>query len=313
MIQNRARKRGTEGCRLFSSLRLASAITLGIWLSLSMAGGAEALSISGVTVTPSGSNTADFTDDNGADSQKSQNLSSTAITAFTPPSGSVPDTLGSSVSFSTRYASLLAADADTGNLTRQQVSAYDVQFTVNAAAGVKYVVTIDTRRVGDLTVINDTSGNSGTSASLGAVTGKVNGGANDPLLGLPSDSFTGPNGNSNGNKAFNQNLAGVLTLQGVGTQVFTLSFTWTDSVTGNPASDEVAIRMGLSGTLTGVTADDYPGTPSRTLTCNGTFTNCDGHFVDVTVDVPHPPTLSLLGLGLAAGGSGVCWRRLRRR
>lgn len=292
--------------------RLAGLALAGVLANLAALSPVEALSITGLSVTTTGTNTADFTDDVG--SERSQNLSATSSTAFTPISGSVADTVGSTVSFSTRYASLLAADADTASTTqsRTQVSAYQVQFTVNAGASVKWVVTINTRRVGDMTVISDTSGNSGTTASLGAVTGTVNGNAN-AALGLPLDSFTGPNGNADGDKAFSQDLAGVLTLQGSGTQTFTLAFTWTDTVTSAPAADEVAIRMGLAGTLTGLTADDYPGNPSRTLTCNSGFTNCDGHFVDVNVIVPHPPTLSLLGIGVGAISGSLWWRRWRRR
>lgn len=60
--------------------------------------------------------------------------------------------------------------------------------------------------------------------------------------------------------------------------------------------DEVSIRMGLPGTLTGVTADDYPGIGERDATL-------DGRFVRVSVvmtAVPEPGAATLLGAGLLA-------------
>jgi MYXO-CTERM domain-containing protein len=76
-------------------------------------------------------------------------------------------------------------------------------------------------------------------------------------------------------------------------RTFTLNFTWTGSATS--AKDEAAIRMGISGGLTGpTTADDYPGVGSRTI-------GGDGHFVTIGTTIiatPEPESGALVAFGL---------------
>jgi hypothetical protein len=120
-------------------------------------------------------------------------------------------------------------------------------------------------------------------------------------------------GTGAGNTPFSQSTSAI-TLTGLsGNQVITLAFNWTATVnstcsgtgcstTGN---DEVAVRLGMAGTISGLfntTADDYPGVGGRDI-------NNDGHFVNInaiiTEVVPEPTTVMLLGLGLAGLAAGV--------
>ena len=69
---------------------------------------------------------------------------------------------------------------------------------------------------------------------------------------------------------------------------------------------EAAVRFGLLSTLTGVSADDYPGPGSRAAAN-------DGHFVDVKVTfapVPEPGSLVLVGLCVCGFGAAALRRRL---
>lgn len=73
-----------------------------------------------------------------------------------------------------------------------------------------------------------------------------------------------------------------------------LRFTWSGTATSN--NDESAIRMGIPGTVAGVTADDYPGQGGRPAAN-------DGHFVTVgatSIAAPEPAPAALVALGLFA-------------
>ena len=246
---------------------------------------ARALSVGGITVAPTGANTADFL--NGAGANRLQVASAAALLGAAP--GPVADVAGASVSFATRYAQLVAADREAGGGTATQnaVADYSITFTVDNPLGGVYRVDVDTSRLGALTLVDD--GGGGASAALGAVTGLVDG-VSDAALALPAlATLTGGGG---GDQGFSQTGATLSLIDSAPSRTFTLSFSWTASASGS--RDEAAVRMGLGGALAGVTADDYPGVGGRVA-------GADGHVVNVGVtllNVPEPGTIAVLGGGL---------------
>jgi hypothetical protein len=292
-------------------------------LSLFLSPPAEALSVSSLSIAKSAGNFADATDNTG--DERSQLASDVAI--ILGPGGAVADTLGASNTFSTRYFSLLAADADGKGKsvdTGTQTSDYRVTFTVDVGLGVSYTLKLDTKMFGALTLVDDQSGKGkNATAEISDVTGKLGGGT---LAGLGLATSNKATTDDGSNMEINQ--SNTLTIVATGTQTFTLDFTWTGRALSNP--DEAAVRLGFAGTLSDVTADDYPGVGSRKANCSpgtmGALGACsgggfaDGHFLTVLVtitDVPGPPgvpgpaPLLLLGLGAVGLGGGVAWRRRR--
>jgi hypothetical protein len=276
----------------------AAMLAVGTWL---LAGQAQALTIS-TSMGTLGGNTADTKTDTLTN--YNENRSSTTIL---DAGGSTADVVGNSVNAGTRYAAITVADAGVfTTASRNATHNYQITFTVSALVGTTYDVTIDTSRLGALTRVNDGSANA--SANIGAVSGTLNALAN---AGLNLASVNLASGGSDANTTFNQ-AGSTITLTGLtGVNVITLAFTWTSSVnssSGITGGDEVAVRLGMSGTgsgTPGTTADDYPGVGSRNI-------NTDGHFVNVnavvTGVVPEPSTVMLLGLGLA-GLAGSARRR----
>lgn len=112
---------------------------------------------------------------------------------------------------------------------------------------------------------------------MGAVSGTVNS-VLDGNLALGGLGFTNESINSDKNTPFNQSSNLVLTGL-TGTQSITLGFQWSSNAnlpdktlaTGN---DEVAVRLGIAGTASRVSAENYPGLGSRNI-------NGDGHFVTI--------------------------------
>jgi len=257
--------------------------------ALALAAGARpahALSLGGVGVAPTGANTADATNNGG--SNRRQIASSAALLGATP--GPVADVVGASVSLDTRYAQLVAADREAGGGTTSQgaTASYSITFTVDNPLGGLYRVDVDTSRLGALTLVND--GGGGASASLGAVTGLLDG-VPDGALALPA--LATLTGNGGGNQGFSQTGTTLSLTDTAVSRTFTLAFSWTASASSS--QDEAAVRLGLGGVLSTTTADDYPGIGAR-------LASGDGHFVSVGVTllaVPEPGTLALLGLGLA--------------
>lgn len=260
---------------------------------------AGALAVSGITVAPTGANTADVLANGGAN-RRQVSSSATLLGAAPAP---VADVVGASVAFGTRYAQLVAADREAGGGATSQsaTAAYSITFTVVNPLGGLYRVDVDTSRLGALTLIND--GGGGASASLGAVSGLLDGVGNG-ALGLPAvATLTGVGG---GNQGFSQ-IGSTLSLTDTATsRTFTLAFSWAASASSS--RDEAAVRLGVGGGLTSTTADDYPGLGARVA-------SGDGHFVNVGVTllaVPEPATFALLGGGIAVLAGGRRRRALAR-
>jgi len=282
-----------------------------------LAQSAEALTVSN-TVTKLAGN---FADDA---SYTDRAYATSSVGTVTGPGGPIPDAPGASLSFTTRYVALLVADGDASSedgSTGSRTASYRLQFTVTAGAGVQYSLAISTQLLGELTHVDD--GKNPAATTIGNVTGTyVGGGTTGGTLSLTSAASNSSDTGADTAISKTSTFA-VFGLTGTGAaQTYTLDFTWTMSATsdsnGANIADEAAVRLGQSappGTLTGTTAGNYPGDNSR-VSCNGSvdLSNCDGHTVRVSVnEIPAPASLSLLALGLVTGGSGVCWRRWRRR
>jgi hypothetical protein len=254
--------------------RLAAAGALVLW-----AGAAQALSITGLSVALGPSNTANATNDAGAN--RTQVTSSAGLVGSAP--GPVADVVGASVSFDARYAALIAADreAAAGTTTQNATAAWTITFTIDNPTGGVYQIDIDTSRVGVLALVTD-SGGTGT-ASLGALTATLDGLA-APGLGLGAMSLTGGLG---GSTNVNQSTTTLSIVDSALTRTMTIAFTWTASASGS--QDEAAVRLGLAGGLSSTTADDGS-------------TASDGHHVGVDVtllSVPEPRSAALLLVGVA--------------
>jgi len=270
----------------------AAMLAVGSWL---LAGQAQALTISTAIGTSVGNSTDQKTD---TLTDYRENRSSTSIL---DAGGTTADVVGGSVNAAGRYAAITVADMGAfSSGARNATHAYSITFTVTASPLVVYDLTINTSRVGALTRVDD--GHNGT-ASIGAVSGTLNAVA---TAGLNLAAVNLASANGAANTPFNQNSP-VITLTGLtGNQVITLAFTWTSTANSTcsglsctPGGDEVAVRLGMTGTgsgTPGTSADDYPGVGSRTQSLDGHFVNVNAVVTDV---VPEPGTVMLFGLGLA--------------
>jgi hypothetical protein len=271
-----------------SLFRILSRGWLGFAAALLLAPAAGAFSITGFAISTTGTNTADSSSTNG--NNNTQVASSTTV--LLAPGGAVADTVGSALSFQTNYQWDVMADRDNngnGGLITTATAAYQITFTVNNPTGATYQIDIDTLRAGALTTISDTTGDA--TVSLGAVTGTVDAITNATLALATVNLATNA---ASTDVTFSQNSSTLSITSSALTHAYTLAFTWTGTSTSN--NDEAAIRMGLAGTVAGVTADDYPGTGARTAAN-------DGHRVSVTstiISAPEPAPAALVALGLIA-------------
>lgn len=278
-------------------VRLVTAFALASWLLAPAAYGASFTSVT--TALGAGNST---------------NLLVDTATTTRVRNSTVGVVSSNATSFSTQYAMLVGTDiGNTASITENFTASYTITLSVMANPGENWQILLNTTRVGALTIIND--GNGGASATLGAVTGSVAGGALTGTLNLAAvgtttndtnnaTRATSPNTPFDSSAPFNQ-LSNA-TVSGVGTgavQVVTLGFTWTASASsirhGN-AGDEAAVRMGRTSTATFYSADDYPGAGARNQ-------SLDGHFVSATI-IPEPATAFLLTIGLL----GLAWSSRRR-
>jgi hypothetical protein len=258
---------------------------MGLLAALMLAPAAGALNITGLAVATTGANTADST-------STSNNLFSevaSTTTVIIAPSGPVADTVGSALTFQTRYQWLVEADRENngaGGLSNTATAAYQITFTVDNPMATTYRIDIDTSRLGSLTVFDDpNSGNA--SVTIGAVSGTVDAitQAALALATIPAVTTT---------TTINQSSTTLSITSSATSHLYTIAFTWNGTATSN--NDEAAIRMGLAGALAGVSADDYPGQGARTAAN-------DGHFVTVSTTIlsaPEPEPVALVALGLVA-------------
>jgi len=267
--------------RRLAATLLACALALGAVLP------ASAATISGLSATLAGTNSANSFDDSG--DTRTARQSSVAVQST------------GAAAFSTRYAMVVASNRGNGggpDLTISHIASYTITFDVNALAGEAWQLVISTSRVGALTLVTDSNG--GASASLGAVTGTRSGEGSLASGGLGVGAVTSLFGGAGGNAPFAQSSAAVITGVGTGAaQSVTLAFSFTASAASD--NDQAAVRMGLDSALTGgFSADDYPGVGARTQAN-------DGHLVSVVL-TPEPGTGALCALGLSV----LALRRSRR-
>ncbi len=251
----------------------ALAITLGA------SAPAAALSLSGVTISLTGSNSASELVQSGGTMRTRDSAASVVSSDAT--------------SFTTRYAMVVGADV--GNrptATENMTSSYQISFDVTADAGAAWYVILDASRMGALSIVSDGAQGSAI-ASLGGLTA-TSSGAGTLTGSLDMAALTPITSGATTDSPFSQFSSAVLSGTGTGAaQTITLGFDWTASAqstrSGNNG-DEAAVRMGLTSAATGFTADDYPGLGSRSMAG-------DGQFVSAML-VPEPVSAVLLASGL---------------
>ena len=181
------------------------------------------------------------------------------------------------------YKYMIAADAAPFNGDRTEVISNSWRFNFNVTAPGTYLLNVTTAWRGGMTTLSDGGGEA--SADVGALTGGFTGGT----LQSGSLSFGDPgrrnNTGSSGETAWD--LSGAASILGTSNgvaQAHQLSFSWSSNCTTNSTGflngnggDECAVRSGIAGSLgNGVSVENYPGSPSRTLAT-------DGHFVTVVL------------------------------
>jgi len=283
-------------------MRFAVQLVIGMLLAALSAAPAPAATLSSISITKNGGNTADFFDDSGSSISAVQSIA--AITASTP------------TTLETRYTAVVSADRDgapPGTTVQSFTGDFSITFSVTATASNAWYLTLDVLRIGAQTIISDGNGNA--SVALGALTGtetgagSVTSGSLD-LPALATLSNAGAEATSP-DAPFSQATSAVIAGIGTGAaQTVILGFVFDASATavdpaggGAPRADEAALRLGLDSALSGFTADDYPGAGLRNL-------DTDGILVLFSLEeAPEPGTALMLGLGLL--GLGL-QRRLRR-
>lgn len=280
--------------------RVSIALAMGL---LCLSSNAWGFAVTGLSITKNAGNQADVEDDSG--NPRSEFKSAVSITQS--PNAAL-DLAGEMITFGTRYAAGAGLDRTSsgGSSSATWASDYRVSFTVEDPLNLGYDLQIDTERLGALTVVID----SGSAAiTLGDVLGKLNS-TTETDLGLGSTPAVAST-SSDADVDVNQSNSFV-SLGNVGTQAFTLDFTWDNGALVSNQSD-TAIRLGIDCTLVALDACAYPGEGSRTAAD-------DGHFVDVKVTLlnspqggggptalPEPGSVAMLGMGLL--GLGVVRRR----
>jgi len=200
-------------------------------------------------------------------------------------SDSVPDVAGGPFAeVSARWAgSLFANDVD-ANAT----ASWSITFTVTANPGVVYDLVVLQELAGAFTFFDDSPGLAG--GSIGELTGTLEG-VPHPLLTMPVGADSVANSAATASVPFQRSrLLEIPAL--VGTQTFTLAFTFDASATS--ANDQVAVQLGLPGSIA---AAAYPGIGGRTASSDGHHLSLSTRVIEA-VPVPEPTTLPLVLFGL---------------
>jgi hypothetical protein len=203
-------------------------------------------------------------------------------------------TAATATSFTSRYYGLASADSGLFGAARLEVlnADYTLSFTVTAPAA--YRLLVNSRRKGDLHLVEDNIFVADHYADMSALSGAFSGGtlsggtlnladpgrAND--IPLVFDPISVP---------FDQ--TGNATITGVsnGAPVaHSLTYTWSQEAYSPGGGDEAAVRLGGTSDDNTETAADYPGNPARVQVD-------DGHVVTVTL-------VSLCGNGVVDSGPG---------
>ena len=173
----------------------------------------------------------------------------------------------------TRFAWNISADVGAGSTRDQSGSAHNnVDFTVNSPGS--YSVAIATRQTGNCRRRSDIAGCDGA-ADRGSTSGSRTGpGSLSGTLSMGDPCGIG-NGGGNTSQNFNNTANATISDTSNGAnRNHDLNFTWSGSVRSN--SCEASVRQGAETSVTGCSACEYPGDPSRTQ-------SNDGHFVNITV------------------------------
>jgi hypothetical protein len=265
-------------------------------LSLALASGAGATTISGLSV----GNTSTNVFNNAGPPARTVGQSSTSVLA------------SGAAGFDMRYAAVVGADAGngaSGTYTQNFTGTFTITFQVTQTAGWNWTVNVDVLRNGAQTLFSDGTGNGRVTLNALTVTHSGAGvlGASLDLAAVGTLNNAGVGGTPDMNQGFSQSSSAAITGVGTGAaQSLTLTFSFTasaisvDPAGGSQQGDEAALRMGLTSGLDFFDADNYPGQGARTMANDGIF---------VSAAVPEPAAEALLALGLI----GLAWFDSKRK
>jgi hypothetical protein len=223
-----------------------------------------------------------------------------------------------SPSFTARFAGLAAADTELPAQTQSAVLLLTgfVSFNITALPTETWSINVAQTRNFALTLVADPPTNGFQSQAftdLGSASFNIAPGPTGSLQfpSAPVEDTTGTFGNID--LPINKSVTDVLTGAGSANVQFSIferlvanSFANNNpNATALAPGQEAAVRFGMLGSLTNVSADDYPGPGGRSAAA-------DGHFFDVRVSfsVPEPSSVALAALGLATvGGLATRCRR----
>jgi hypothetical protein len=270
---------------------LAAATTI-----LCFAHAARAGTVSGLSITDSSVHSPAFVDDPNTgiklETQSSASITSSNLSAAMP-------------TFQARFAGIVSADTEkpAQTQTAQMFLTGSVSFNITAAPTEAWSINVTQTRNFALTLVADPPTNGFQSQAfvdLGSSSYTTSAGTGSlQFPAAPVEDTTGTFGNID--IPINKSASDVIT--GVGSTSVQLSVfehlvansfaNINPAVTVPAPGQEASVRFGMLGTLTNVSADDYPGPGARNPAL-------DGHFFDVKVTfTPEPGTITLAVLGFA--------------